>query len=128
MSHHAIVKAVKERKKAKRNGTYVPFHYHTVSKPIMHAIVTKPYVIHSLAETTRKYKQGCHNECFCCSPIGVSKLKSSSDFPSIWETQQGVDNMIFQKRCHSRLNHRQQFSGIIVNICFSYFNIINRGL
>ena len=111
MSHQAILSAVQERRYAKNNGMFPEFKYNVAGRQVRAATPMKKHYGDSFEDTAAKYKPGCNKECFCCSSIGISRLVSTEEFP-LWETELGIDNMIHEKRCHSRLNHRRQFSGL----------------
>lgn len=114
MSHIAMLRAVKQRTLMKRNGSMPEFHYLQKPKPILGVIRRNVPIQRSATaarNTRNRYRPGCNAECFCCSKIGCLRLGNEDEFPP-WETELGIDNMVYEKRCHSRLNHRRQYSGI----------------
>ena len=112
MSHVAILRAVKQRHEMKRTGQMPRFQYLKQPRPLLQP-VCKKYARPSTSAVGARRQQhhrGCHAECFCCSTVGLLKLESDEEFPP-WSTQLGIDNMVHEKRCHSRLNHRHQYTG-----------------
>lgn len=109
MSHLAILRAVQQRNQLKRNGSLPEFEYKRKPRKVRGATCLS--ITHSVSNTASKYERGCNKECFCCSTIGIQRLEWPGEFPP-WETELGIEKMVNDKRCHSRLNHRRQFSGI----------------